>query len=79
MIGMCALYAVYMIEARLEMKWNPFVGVQMISVAALLVMLLGRKIDSLDARKRMPKRLFYWYYPLHLMALLVLRLATSPE
>lgn len=79
MIGMCALYAVYMIEARLEMKWNPFVGVQMLSVAALPVMLLGSKIDSLDAMKRMPKRLFYWYYPLHLMVLLVLRLATSAE
>lgn len=60
--GMNALYALHVLLGGGQR--------QIFSLAALPVLLIAKRYD---ARIRLPRRFFYWFYPVHIAALLVAR------
>ena len=61
-LGMTALYAIYGLMEGSVM--------QVFSLAAWPVLLIARRYDD---KIGLPRRFFYWFYPAHISALLILR------
>jgi len=61
-VGMTALYALYVLTGGSQ--------IQAFSIVAFPVLMIAKRYDE---KLSLPRRFFYWFYPLHIGALLLLK------